>query len=418
MWRQAAAIGLIGLLLASCALTADIVPKDGPTGEAVRKDAEVYVQAPGEPLSYAFVQLSPPTVNLVNRATEASVPRFHNLPAWSPSKGEIGLAAGDVISLTVFEARAGGLFIPAEASVRPGNFVQMAAQQIDGQGQINVPYAGNVSIAGMTTSEAAALISRRLASRAIEPQTVISVVERRSHDLSVLGEVTTPVRFFMDPGGIRLLAAIARAGGPKQPAYESIVTLQRKGVTQQALLSAVVKDPSQNIQLAPGDSVFVSREPKAFLAFGATSDTSGANGGVSRRFLFDTDNYSLAEGIARAGGLDQTRADPKAVFVLRFEKRSVLSTLGVDVSIYPQDLVPTVYSVDLSRPEGFFMMNNFYLRHLDMVVVADKPLTDIQKLLVVLQTASTIMSNVGTARYNLEYPLTVSGSSSTSLTGH
>ena len=46
---------------------------------------------------------------------------------------------GDVVSVTIFEAAAGGLFIPAEAGVRPGNYVTIPDQTVDNDGFITVP---------------------------------------------------------------------------------------------------------------------------------------------------------------------------------------------------------------------------------------------------------------------------------------
>ena len=54
------------------------------------------------------------------------------------------LASGDVVQVSVFESTAGGLFIPAEAGVRPGNFVTIPPQQVDSSGAIIIPYAGSV----------------------------------------------------------------------------------------------------------------------------------------------------------------------------------------------------------------------------------------------------------------------------------
>src|SRR5205823_12862540 len=60
---------------------------------------------------------------------------------------------GDTVSVTIFEAAAGGLFIPIEAGVRPGNFVQIPDQQVDNDGNISVPYAGTVRAARRTNVE-------------------------------------------------------------------------------------------------------------------------------------------------------------------------------------------------------------------------------------------------------------------------
>ena len=45
---------------------------------------------------------------------------------------------GDVVGVTVFEAAAGGLYIPAEAGIRPGNYVQLPEQAVDNDGNIVV----------------------------------------------------------------------------------------------------------------------------------------------------------------------------------------------------------------------------------------------------------------------------------------
>ena len=57
---------------------------------------------------------------------------------------QIKFGIGDTVSVTIFEAAAGGLFIPSEAGVRPGNFVQIPNQNVDIRGNISVPYAGTV----------------------------------------------------------------------------------------------------------------------------------------------------------------------------------------------------------------------------------------------------------------------------------
>jgi polysaccharide export outer membrane protein len=82
---------------------------------------------------------------------------------------EIKFGIGDVINVSVFEAAAGGLFIPIEAGVRPGNFVTLPSQPIDTQGNITEPYAGAVRAAGRTPSQVQQDIIDKIKNRAIEP---------------------------------------------------------------------------------------------------------------------------------------------------------------------------------------------------------------------------------------------------------
>jgi hypothetical protein len=55
----------------------------------------------------------------------------------------------DVVSVTIFEAEAGGLFLPSEAD----NFITLPEQTVDSNGNIMVPYAGTIRAAGRTPSE-------------------------------------------------------------------------------------------------------------------------------------------------------------------------------------------------------------------------------------------------------------------------
>jgi polysaccharide export outer membrane protein len=65
------------------------------------------------------------------------------------------------------------------------------------------------------------VIVNNLKPRAIEPQAVVALVDQRASSVSVLGEVNTPTRFPANASGERLLDAIARAGGPRNPGYET-----------------------------------------------------------------------------------------------------------------------------------------------------------------------------------------------------
>ena len=381
--RAFASLGLAALALSGCG----VLPKDGPEGIQVRAGAKVTVQDTGAPLNYAIVKLSPLALKAANELTMAKNPTFTGLSADSRST-DIRIGVGDVISITVFEASSGGLFIPREAGSRAGNFVQIPSEQVDSEGNITVPYAGSIRVAGKTARQASEEIANRLANRAIEPQVVVSINERRGNEVSVLGDVSTPTRVFLDPGGIRVLSAIARAGGPKNPAYETIVTIQRGGRTTQSSLSSIIRTPSQNVALMPGDVVFVSREQKVFLALGATPSPGSIGGTNNRRFSFDNDNVSLTEAAAKAGGLDTTRADPRAVFLYRMESANVLTSLGVDTKRYGSGLIPTIYTVDFSRGDSFFLANSFYMRDKDVIFVSESPSTDLQKFTGILSGIS------------------------------
>ncbi|SEG59730.1 polysaccharide biosynthesis/export family protein [Bosea lathyri] len=380
------------MLVAGILVGCTAFPRDTPNSTDVRGGASVALQN-DDRISYALVDLTGSVLPAANAATSSRRPSFGALSGGrSGTFANVRISVGDILSITIFEAAAGGLFIPTEAGSRSGNFVQVPNQQVDGTGTIEVPYAGSIKAAGRSAREVSEEIRRNLANRAIEPQVVVTINERRGNDISVLGEVNTPSRFAMDPGGIRLMGAVARAGGPRYPTYETMVSIQRAGKTHKAMLSTILKNPGQDVQLQSGDVVFLSRDPQYFMIFGATPDPSGAN---SRRVTFENDDMSLAEGLAKAGGLRTERADPQSVFIFRMEARRTLTQLGVDIAPYTTDVVPTVYAVNLRTADGIFLSDHFKLRDRDIIIAADAQTVDLGKFLSLVNQVAVVPYNVG-----------------------
>ncbi len=395
--RFAAATLLCTLSLGGCTL----LSRDGPEGDVLPAGAAAAGPDVLESLPYVLVQLDADVVVAANESP-SETRRF------SSFRGDVGsdvsIGVGDVVAVTLFEAESGGLFIPKDAAARPGNFVQLPNEQVDSKGNITVPYiADPVHVAGRSPEQASLEISEKLKARAIEPQAVVSVVEHRGNAVSVLGEVAAPTRFSLDPGGIRLTGAIARAGGPKYPAYETLVTVKRRGVVQTAEMTEVVKTPSQDIGLAAGDVVYLSHEPKVYMVLGATP-SPGALGGVNnRRFTFENEQMSLAEAISKAGGLDSTRSDPASVFLFRFEPTDLLRREHVNVSKFPYPRAPTVYKVDLATADGFFLADKFQIRDKDVIFVAQAADVDISKFLAIAVAATAAADNAGTAAWEFAH---------------
>ena len=247
------------------------LPADGPANMDVRHGG----LADPESLPYATVKLTPQVIDIL--ATEA--PSLSDAFADRRPPGNIRFGIGDLVSITVFEAGAGGLFIPSEAGVRPGNFVSIPNQRVDYSGNITMPYAPPIRAAGRTAPQVQKSIVEALKNRAIDPQVIVSLVEQRTSLISVLGEVNTPIRFPANFEPERLLDAITRAGGPKGQGFDTWVMLERSGRRATIPFGALVYEPSNNIYVHPNDSIFVYREPQTFLVFGA-SGRQATTGGV------------------------------------------------------------------------------------------------------------------------------------------
>ena len=136
-------------------------------------------------LPYAFIKLN----RDIGERLAQYTPRISNTFTDRRPPTAFRFGVGDVVSVTIFEAAAGGLFIPAEASVRPGNFITLPNQEVDNNGNISVPYAGNIQAKGRTPVEVQQAIVDALKNRAIEPQAVVSLATQRTSLVTVLGDV-------------------------------------------------------------------------------------------------------------------------------------------------------------------------------------------------------------------------------------
>lgn len=374
---------LSAVLLSSAGCS--IMPMSGPEDHVIK--SEQTVNGP----EYGLVKLTPTVVDIVREYGPGAI--AGSFPDNRPPPS-IKFGIGDVVAVSIFEAAAGGLFIPAEAGVRPGNFVSLPNQNVDSAGFITVPYAGAIKANGRTPSEIQQDIVKAIGNRAIEPQVVVSLITQNTSLISVLGEVNAPTRLTANAAGERILDVISRAGGPKGQGWETWVTLERHGKRATVPFGALVYTPMNNIWVHPGDTIYVYREPQIFLAFGA----SGAQG----QFPFDMWKINMAQAMAKAGGLLDAQAEPSGVYVYRREPRELAERLGVDCSKFVGPTVPIVYNADFRDPAAYFLATKFDMRDKDVLFAANAATVDTAKFLqfvrVVIATANDTIVTANNAQ--------------------
>jgi polysaccharide biosynthesis/export protein len=377
---------VVAALLPACTL----LPGTGPTSDAVNGNATSGVRS-STPLPYALVDVSADTIGFLSQPNMVS---FKGLfPDKRPKPNQV-IGVGDVLNISIFEAAPGGLFTPGQsAGARPGNFVDLPAQAVDQKGSIYVPYAGEIPAAARTIPDIQQAIVVRLRNRAIEPQVVVRLNEQHSSVVSVLGDVNTPGVLALNSVGERLLALLARAGGPKFEAIESYVTLQRDGRRVKVLLSRVVHDPNENIFIRPNDVLFVTRESPSFTALGALNQNVF---GFNTEISFDVETLTLAQAMGKAGGLNDNQSDPSEIYVYRHEERQFLEKLGVDTKRFITENVPTIYRLNLRDPSGMLLASAFQMRTKDVMYVANARVVDYYKLLLLIDNTATAVNTTAT----------------------
>ena len=362
-FRVLLALAAVGLF-SGCAM----MPSSGP--------AEFDVDNMGSKnIPYALVKLTPESVSIVSHYEPRGLAGAFPVAQKRKAPARLVFGIGDVVTVTIFEAAAGGLFIPTEAGVRPGNFVTIPDQTVDNDGNISVPYAGLVKAAGRTNGEVQNDIINRIKNRAIDPQVVVALSQQRTSLVSVFGEVNTPVRYpaAASGGQDRITDAITRAGGIKGQGYETWVMVQRGDARATVPFANLVYEPSNNIYVQPGDRIYVYREQQKFLAFGAAGQQGELN--------FDAWRINLAEAVGKAGGLVDVQADPGRVYLYRLEPRELAELLGVDVSKFTGELIPVIFSISFRDPGGYFLATNFQVRNQDVLFIANSPSVDVSKFL-------------------------------------
>jgi polysaccharide biosynthesis/export protein len=365
-FRLSGRICAVALLpLAGCSS----LPNSGPSANDIASQ-----QVGGDQIQrYLVVDITPATVEALKRRRSGS---FSTAFGDRRVSTEPVIGVGDAVTVTIWEAAAGGLFsAPAIADkVSAGANSATIPEQIVGRdGSITVPYAGRVPVAGRTTRAVQGQIEHALEGKAIQPQALVNVVKTAGNSVSVGGEVAAGARVPLSVRGDRLLDVLASAGGVRAPINETFVELSRGARTSRIPLTTIVNNPRENIYLHPGDTLTLVRDPQKFIAYGAT--------GQNAEIPFDADGITLAEALAKSGGLQDNRSDPHGVFVFRYEHESVARQLDPTSPLVRQGrLTPVVYRLNLTDPNSLFLEQSFRIANRDLIYVSNSPSTDVQKV--------------------------------------
>jgi polysaccharide biosynthesis/export protein len=332
-------------------------------------------------LPYAFVRVTPKVATVLAKAVPRLVSEFQD----RSRPRDLRFGIGDIVSVTVFEASSGGLFIPAEAGVRPGNFINIPTQAVDINGNISIPYGGAIRARGRTAVELQQAIVDALKDRAIEPQAIVSIADQRTSLITLLGDVSRPARYPAQLTPERMLDAISRAGGTSAPGPDAWVMLERDGRRALSPFGALLYEPANNIFVHPNDTIYVYREPQTFLAFGAL--------GSQQQIPFGTWRITLAEAVAKAGGLNDGAADPASVFLYRGETREVAEAMGIDCSKFQGPIIPVIYNINFRNPGSYFLATTFEMRNKDVIQVSNSVSTEATKFLTYIRTVNSTLND-------------------------
>ena len=294
------------------------------------------------------------------------------------------IGAGDYLAVTIWEASPATLFgsieLDSQGMPAPARSTTLPEQPVDGDGCISVPYAGRVPAAGKTLPEISAEITRRLTGKANQPEVLVLQTRNLSSAVTVVGEVTNSARVPLTAAHERLLDALATVAGVRQPVNKTTIQITRGENVFSLPLETIIEDPKQNISLQAGDVVTALFQPLSFTALGAT--------GKNDEIPFETQGISLAQALARSGGLIDQRSNARGVFIFRLEPKAALDASQESLPATVGGLVPVVYRVDLGDPRGLFLIQSFPIQDRDVLYVSNAPVAEMQKFLNLLVALS------------------------------
>lgn len=292
-----------------------------------------------------------------------------------PTGARVGI--GDVLEVTIWEASPPALFgtanfdsaLQSPVSVSSAN--TLPGLVVGPSGTVPIPFAGDVPVAGRTVQQIGRDIVRRLQGKAHLPQAVVRIAQNVTSRVTVLGDVKQPAQVPLTPHGERVLDALSQAGGTSEPLDKMTIQLTRGDVVGRMAARDIVAAPQNNVVLVSGDVITAYYQPYGFTVLGAA--------GKNEEVPFEATGITLSQALGRIGGLQNDRADPKGVFIFRWERPQLVQGAVGAADATGSPGVPVVYRIDMKNPQTYLAAQKFQMRNGDVLYISNSPVSDFQR---------------------------------------
>lgn len=350
--------------LAGCAT----LPSSGPTGRQIQKSAAA--PQDGNPIQVVQIQKVGDVPSTATISAPASL-----LPQSAPTPTDM-VGHGDILDINIYEAGvalfAGGSSSAANQLTAPGVQVQkLPPTRVDDLGDITIPYAGTMHVAGLTTGEIEAAIRNSLRRLSQNPQVIVTMNQTIANSIIIGGEVARPGRLVLQTNRESLSDVIALAGGYRGNSKDLMARVMRGTTTADVRINDIVEDPTLDVRIRPGDRLMLVDDPRTYSILGAS--------GRVEQVPFRRSSVSLAEAVATAGGSNANLGDPAAIFVFRYERDAE----GKEV--------PRVYHLNMMQTGSYFIAQKFTMQDKDVLYFGNAAANQPSKL---VQLISQLFSPV------------------------
>ena len=279
--------------------------------------------------------------------------------------GPINIGSGDVLDIAIVSTNANGFIDFTQSSVSPVSSTSLPPQTVGTDGMVNVPPLGRVRASGQSVQQFERFLSRRLAEILVDPSVIVTLTERNSAQVSVVGDVNAPGRYAINQTSKHLVDVISAAGGPTARPEELTVTVNRRGTSASISADRLLANPQYNIHLQPNDVVTVRAERRTFTVLGAATQNQTQE--------FATRDLTVAQALGSSGGLSRQRAERSGVFLFRELSPEMAAAMGADTSLFTGTVVPAIFQFDLEEPTSLFHAAKFPIQDGDILYISDSP---------------------------------------------
>lgn len=365
MWRVGfkAVLALAMLSIAACSL-----PRGGPIASEIVGESAV-------PEDIQVTEVTRQNVSQIGKWPETGWHGHYHWFARAPGPKSRLIQTGDMVTLTVWDNQENSLLLgPADRSV------PLRPVEVTEAGTIFVPYVNDIMVTGLTPYQAREKIQMQMTPIAPSAQVQIDVTPGPSNSVDVVTGVASPSRLPLSDRNVSILSVIAQSGGVSESIKNPLVRLQRRGKAYEIPLDSLLKDPAKNVIMRGGDQVIVEEEERYFVAIGSTSK--------EELVYFHQEHITALEAVSLLGGLNDARANPQGVFVLRQYPASAVRKDGTGPSSQH-----VIFRFDLTKADELFGAKNFHVQPADIVVASESAVKPAQAVIALVGSLFAI-SNV------------------------
>lgn len=343
---------IMGLALSLLVTACGRLPSGGPVSEEIVSQAN---QEAAEFAIYPVTRAFLPTVSKWPGTGKEE--RLSWIRASTGARTQI-IQPGDTLNVQIWDSSDNSLLTGLEERV-----AQLGAIEVAVNGSIFVPYIGDVSVIGLTPDLARKELQDQLEAIVPSAQVQLTMLEGRNNSVDLVSGVATPGTYPMPDRNYTVMGLISAGGGISTSLNNPQIRLVRGGAIYGTSVDRLLDMPQYDTLLRGGDRVFVEEDERYFLSFGAS--------GTEALHTFTKDNMSAMDAVAVMGGINDARADPQGLLILREYPGSAISS-----GVRGPRKTRVVFSVDLTSADGLFSARKFQINTDDLLVATESPVND------------------------------------------